>query len=296
MPIPAPISAAPDLHADLAWLRRDAVSPAPDRRGHPAGLGRESLAPGDRLRAPRERPLPARPAPPSARSRRLWLPLGLAAAVAALALPHLPDPGGRAGFEAAADRPPVPQRAPPLIWQPLPQAQPLYALEGPAGIGPQAQAARGHAGGGREDTLALGGPGAPLQFRLSVTRGVADGAPSSFYVDLVRRAAEAGLPVERSAPPRPLATKFGTAEAARATLGGLACLGIRFRHPDLAFRLHGWLCGSEALAVDESHLACLLDGLVPAAGGEDPAMRVLFTQADAWRTGACALARWGAAS
>jgi hypothetical protein len=120
--------------------------PAPDRRGHPAGLGRESLAPGDRLRAPRERPLPARPAPPSARSRRLWLPLGLAAAVAALALPHLPDPGGRAGFEAAADRPPVPQRAPPLIWQPLPQAQPLYALEGPAGIGPQAQAARGPRG------------------------------------------------------------------------------------------------------------------------------------------------------
>jgi hypothetical protein len=279
MPATAPISAAPDLHADLAWLRRDATAPA----------GRE----GPSL-PPRRRPAEARPAPPPRRTA-LWLALGFsAAAVAGLALLGRPDEAGRPGGGAAAEHPPARPQAPPLIWQPLPQALPLYALEAPAGLGPQAQAARGHAGGGREDTLALGGPAAPLQFRLSVTRGVADGAASSFYVDLVRRAAEAGLPVERNASPRLLATKFGTAEAAPATLGGLACLAVRFRHPDLAFRLHGWLCGSEALKVDESHLACLLDGLVLAGGGEDPAVKVLFTQAEAWRTGACALARWGA--
>jgi hypothetical protein len=233
---------------------------------------------------------------PHLRLTRLLLGLGAAAAVAGLALLVQRQDPEFAGPDPAPEPARAGLQAPPPAWEPLPQALPIYALEAPSGIGRQAQAARGHADGGREDTLALGGPGAPLQFRLTVTRGVSDGAGSSFYVDLVRRAAEAGLPVERNASPVPITTKFGTAEAAPATLGGLSCLAVRFRHPDLAFRLHGWLCGSDSLAADENHLACLIDGLVLAGGSEDAAMKVLFTQAETWRTGACALAQWPAAS
>ncbi|HEX2553335.1 MAG TPA: hypothetical protein VHL98_06520 [Microvirga sp.] len=298
MPAPASVSSAPGPFdrsfgslrdaaasgppAELVWLRRDEAAFGPS---------------ADRVRLRREA-VPVRPLPARLRRRSpLLLPLGLAAAAAMAGVVALAgrEEDGPAATAPAADRPQAERAAPPS-WQPLPQALPLYALEAPAGIGPQAQAAREHAGGGREDTLALGGPGAPLQFRLSVTRGVAEGAGSSFYVALVRRAAEAGLPVERSAPPAPLATKFGIAEAAPATLGGLACLAVRFRHPDLAFRLHGWLCGSQRLSVEGSHLACLIDGLVLAGGREDPALTALFARAEAWRTGACALARWESAS
>ena len=246
------------------------------------------------VRRPRDVPLPQRT---GTRRSRTWLPVGLgalalAAAVAATTVRQ--DSG--AGGSGSSDE--IPQAVPvalPASWQPLVQALPLYMLEAPGWEGQQDQSARRHSGGGREDTLTLGGPGSPLQFRLTVTRGVSEGVRSSFYVDLVRRAAEAGLAVDRSAPPALLATKFGTAEAAPATIGGLACLAVRFRHPDLAFRLHGWLCGSQTVAPDGDHLACLLDGLVLAGGSEDAAMKVLFTQADQWRTGSCAMVQWPSA-
>jgi hypothetical protein len=229
----------------------------------------------------------------------LWLPTGLAAAAAIAGLVALAQqrtreaPGNDPG--ALPETPKAVLAAPAPSWQPMPEAAPLFALEASGPGLPQGHAAQRHAGGGREDTLTLGGPGAPLRFHLAVTRGLSDADPPSFYVDLVHRAAEAGLAVERSAPPAPVATKFGTAEAAPATLGGLACLAVRFRHPELAFRLHGWLCGSDALQVDEGHLACLLDGLVLAGATGDAALRVLFAQAEPWRTGACGVVRWEAA-
>ena len=231
------------------------------------------------------------------RRSRTWLPVTLGAiALAAVITASMVRQDSGGGESGPSDE--IPQAvpaAPPASWQPLVQALPLYTLEAPGWDGQQGQSARRHSGGGREDTLTLGGPGSPLQFRLTVTRGVSEGAGSSFYVDLVRRAADAGLPVERSAHPAPLATKFGTAEAAPATIGGLACLAVRFRHPDLAFRLHGWLCGSQAVTPDGDHLACLLDGLVLAGGSEDAAMKVLFTQADQWRTGSCGVVQWPSA-
>ncbi len=246
------------------------------------------------VRRPRDIPIPQRI---RARRSRTWLPLtlGAIALAAAITASVVRRDGGTGGAGASDEIPQAVPVAPPASWQPLVQALPFYTLEAPGWGGQQGQSARRHSGGGREDTLTLGGPGSPLQFRLTVTRGVSEGVRSSFYVDLVRRAAEAGLAVDRSAPPALLATKFGIAEAAPATIGGLACLAVRFRHPDLAFRLHGWLCGSQSIAPDGDRLACLLDGLVLAGGSEDAAMKVLFTQADQWRTGSCAMVQWPSA-
>ncbi|HEX2509880.1 MAG TPA: hypothetical protein VHK66_05115, partial [Microvirga sp.] len=109
----------------------------------------------------------------------------------------------------------------------------------------------------------------------------------SFYVDLVRHAAEAGLSVVRSAQAAPLPTKFGMAEAAHVTFAGESeqtCLAIRFAHPEMQFGLQGWLCGSP---VGEGHLTCLVDRLV-VTGNEDPALKVLFAQAERQRLPACA--------
>jgi len=81
----------------------------------------------------------------------------------------------------------------------------------------------------------------------------------------------------------------GPVEAAPALFEGRgSCLAFRFAHPDLAFRLSGWLCGPEGRPVDEEGLVCAIDRLVLAPGVQDPALRVLFAQAERRRTGGCA--------
>jgi hypothetical protein len=52
----------------------------------------------------------------------------------------------------------------------------------------------------------------------------------------------------------------------------------------MQFGLRGWLCGSP---VSEGHLTCLIDRLV-VTGNEDPALKVLFAQAERQRLPACA--------
>src|SRR6185436_6502652 len=55
--------------------------------------------------------------------------------------------------------------------------------------------------------------------RLAVFRGPDEaGAPRSFFIDLARRAGEAGLGVIRTARPATMATKLGTLEAAEIVL------------------------------------------------------------------------------
>jgi hypothetical protein len=116
-------------------------------------------------------------------------------------------------------------------------------------------------------------------------------------VDLVRRAAFAGLSVVRSAQSRPLATKFGIAEAAPVVLAESAeqpCLAFRFAHGELAFAFTGWICGAEDRPVTEAQLACLIDRLAPAKGGDDHALKVLFAQVESRRDPVCSpVARLG---
>jgi hypothetical protein len=207
--------------------------------------------------------------------------------------------------------------APPPLWEPIANPVPSYALDGPGDRAPGTLAdaidwsegrpvtvsgpvptytARRHSGGGREDILVLGGPGKPVHLRLEIRRGVPEAASTSFYIDLVRRAAEAGLAVTRVAAPSPLATKFGPAEVASATFEeGQACLAFRLMPGDLAFRIGGWLCQADERPADEARLACALERLVLMPGSDDAALRVFFAQAEQRRNSACSTLRLAAA-
>jgi hypothetical protein len=227
------------------------------------------------------------------RARRLpWLRMSLMSGVAVFGLVILAqeqqavDPEPETGF--------VPQAvlvAPPPAWQTIPQPSALYALVGTEGALPHALAARRHSTGGREDRLQFGSPGEPGYGLVSLVRGIREGQAGSFYVDMVRRAAEAGLSVARSGQAARLDTKFGPVETAPLVLAGAAeqaCLAFRFSDGELAFGFAGWLCGSEGRGVQADQLACFLDRLALAKGGDDPALRILFAQADERRSQACA--------
>lgn len=180
--------------------------------------------------------------------------------------------------------------APPSPWQTIPGPMAVYELEGPEwnrlGL---AYEARRHEMGAREDTLLLGRfASEAAHLRLAITRGARAEAARSLFVDLARRAAAAGMAVTRVAQSAPAATKLGPVEAAEIVLGSSAprsCLGFRFIHADLAFRLDGWLCGAGGQAPDAEQLACTLDRLSPIEATDDPSLRALFARARA-RAGA----------
>jgi hypothetical protein len=230
---------------------------------------------------------PDEPARPTRRRPFRWLGTGLLSALLVGALAYLAEQ--RAARQEAAEAVPVPAStlvAPPPTWTPFPEAPPLYAF---GGLAAPAFEARRHAGGGREDVLVAGTLGDVGYAQLTVRRGIAEPPASSFYVDLVRQAAAAGLSVVRSGQAVRLDTKFGPAETAGITLAGpveQACQAIRFLHPEVSFSVHGWLCGGEARPVTDADLACLMDRLV-LTGSEDPALRVLFAQAERRRLEAC---------
>jgi hypothetical protein len=111
--------------------------------------------------------------------------------------------------------------APPPAWQPLADAKPRYGVDAPALKGlAQGFEARRHANGGREDKLVYGVfEGDEPYLRLAVFRGPEEAAaPRSFFIDLARRAGEAGLGVIRTARPASVATKLGMLEAAEIVL------------------------------------------------------------------------------
>jgi hypothetical protein len=180
--------------------------------------------------------------------------------------------------------------APPPAWEPVDRATALYGIESLDPSLPLSTTVRRHTIGGREDTLLLGAFGEPGHARISVSRTIAVPGAGSFYVDLVRQAAQAGLSVARSSQSRPVATKFGTVEVAPAALAEAteqACLAFRYVHGEVIFSFRGWLCGSETKPVSESQLICLIDHLALAGGKDDAALKGLFAQADRKRSESC---------
>jgi hypothetical protein len=260
--------------------RRNRVEPAPlalDGAGF--GAERRDLARLRPSRAVRSRELP-------------WLRIGMASAAVIATLAYLAqkDDGDGTGMVGL----PVPQAsliAPPPPWQPIVNPVPVYAIEGADGkVMPAILDARRHASGGREDALTFGVPGEVGYARLSVTRGPAEIESGRFFVDLVLRAASAGLSVARSGQTQAIATKFGPVEVASVTLADATeqpCLAFRFAHQELSFGFQGWLCGSDSLAVSTGQLACFIDRLV-LAGTDDQPLKVLFAQSDRRRLEACA--------
>jgi hypothetical protein len=186
----------------------------------------------------------------------------------------------------------APLRAPPPLWQPIAQPAALFGLDVPDLQGlPFAYEARREGDEAREDTLTFGSAEADARpYARLVVQHSAQPEPrgSSFFVDLARRAADAGLAVARSAPASGLSTKFGVADVADVALSGnteRACLGFRLSHADSVFRLGGWLCGPGGQPA-RRQLACLIDGL--SLRGNDTGLRALFAQAERQRDPACA--------
>jgi len=175
--------------------------------------------------------------------------------------------------------------APAPSWRPLPPSPPLYAVERSAE--PVGVEARQHVSGGREDTLVLGTLEGPGYGRISLVHGFAE-PNRSFFIDLVRRAAEAGLSVSRNAQSRLVPTKFGPVEAAAVTLAGPVernCQAFRFADPETVFGFQGWLCDGDE-AVDETRLACFIDRVI--LTGDNPSLKAVFARAERNRLAACA--------
>lgn len=178
--------------------------------------------------------------------------------------------------------------APPPVWKPVVPANALYGIE--KAFAPVALEARQHSSGGREDTLVIGNFGDPRYSRISFVQGIEE-TKRSFFVDIVRRAADAGLSVSRNAQSRMVATKFGPVEAAAVSLaasGEQNCQAFRFADQEAAFGFQGWLCSAEIQPVDETQLACFIDRLVLTTDGQ-AALRSLFARTERSRTDACAL-------
>ena len=184
------------------------------------------------------------------------------------------------------------------VWTPVARALPIYEIDAPRLKPlPFAITARRDAAGAREDTLTFGAfdrEGEP-HLRIVLHRlPHPERTEPSLFLDLARRASGAALAVVRSTPPEGLATKFGVMEVSEATLSDNSerlCLGFRFSHHEIGFRIAGWLCPAQGQAmgqaIDRQELACTIDRLSLAEAGNDEPLKNLFAQADRQRIGGC---------
>lgn len=181
------------------------------------------------------------------------------------------------------------------IWIEIARPFQLYDLSAPDfARQPQAYEARRHRdGGGREDILTLGafaGPGPYLRLTLH-RRGGEPAPPASFFVDLARRGAEAGLGLSRSGQPAALSTRFGPVETSETALADAhderaGCLAFRFALGDDVLHASGFACGGDK-PMERATLACILDRLDLMASGEDRALRDAFAPSELKRDPAC---------
>jgi len=219
-------------------------------------------------------PLRARASRQTGRRRAPWLLRGLpglaGCGLAGLLIAGLLEP--RAVEPTASPEDPV--------W--VDAGAPLYGLTAPGfSRVTRAEAVMRRIGPGRQDALTFGdGPGAGDWLRLSVQQaGPLDPAPGSFYLDLARAAARAGVAVTRAALPGLLATRFGAFEAAEVELArgeaSHACLGFRLLAGSPDLRIMGLACGRDGLP-DRAALACALDGLHLLAPGAEAAIARFF--------------------
>ncbi len=140
----------------------------------------------------------------------------------------------------------------------------------------------------REDVLGRGSFAAieaPV-LRLAVTRGIGAERAPGLFVLVARRAALAArgewpLSVSRVVPRGVVATRFGSAEIAEATLSGpstRACTGFVLTQAGL--RVDGFLCAPLGGAAEPTAVACTLDAL-DFDDQSDPTASALFRQAKA---------------
>ena len=163
---------------------------------------------------------------------------------------------------------------------------PIYGLEAAGFLRPpRVEAWTRREGPGRQDAFTFRdapGDGAWLRVALHLA-GPLDAAPGSFYLDLTRAAARAGVAVTRASLPVMQPIRFGGLEVAEVALaegeGTRACLGFRLLagQPDL--RMLGFACDG-ARQPEPRALACTLDGLQLLAPGADEGLARFFAAAE----------------
>jgi hypothetical protein len=180
------------------------------------------------------------------------------------------------------------EEAPIAAWLSIEEPRARFALRSPdfEGLAKRYEAATHPAGGGRDDVLIFGAFAADgPHVRLSVYRtGREAPAPSTFFVDLVRRAGESGLAVIKSAVASPMSSKFGAVEVADVQLAGQggerACVAFRLVVPAPGMRLAGWQCGTAEKPADRAALGCLIDRLDLVGAANDLGLANYFAAAD----------------
>ncbi len=137
----------------------------------------------------------------------------------------------------------------PAVWSPVVRPQTIFTLDLAAlGFERPTLDVRRHGGGGREDVFSATGQGEGAPFlRVVAYRYGSEVKPAgTLFVEMARRAAEAGLAVTRTTAPVAVSTRFGLAEASDVTLlegeRRHECLAWRLVRDDLDLRLTGWLC------------------------------------------------------
>ena len=186
--------------------------------------------------------------------------------------------------------------APRLRWIEITKPYQLYTMDSPEFAKlPRTYAARRlETGNGRFDMLTLGNFGeAGPWLHIGIRRfGNPDAAEPGFYVDVARRAAEAGLAIAHSAAPGQIASRFGALEYASVKLergeAGATCEAFRFGElgPDL--NITGLYCAANGREPEPGAVVCLLDRLALAAAGDDVALRQVFVAAELKREQFCA--------
>ncbi len=182
--------------------------------------------------------------------------------------------------------------APPPAWDPVANPAVLFAFDMPElDLPSMTVEARSYHGGGRADALSIGTINDPFYLRVVIDRSQQPRS-TSFYVDLARNAAQAGLAVKRSAQADELSTKFGILEMMPATLARATenqCLAFRGKALDGSVNLQGWLCGDDMFVADDM-LACFLDRLTATPALRERQIEPSFRALDKNRTAACASA------
>lgn len=201
--------------------------------------------------------------------------------------------GGAVLWATFADRPArqAPEASGPAAvaspWVDAPDAARRFVVGDPRfGREPDLYSVRRHAaGGGRLDQMAFGSPGGSGRYlRLSFYRPLDEPVGGvSFWLEMARRAGEAGLALERApSAPTILRTRLGAFEfgALKAVAAGGArdCYGFRHQAPGPELVVSGIACfGDGGDGASAGHaVACVLESLRLAGADDDAGLRAFF--------------------
>lgn len=175
----------------------------------------------------------------------------------------------------------------PAVWEEAQGAPRRFRLTDPVfGREPDLYSVRRNvAGGGRLDQMAFGSPSGETPFlRLTFYRPFDEPmSGASFWLEMARRAGEAGLSLERTPPvPGIIATRLGDFEigalSAQASSGPRACIGFRREQRAPDFVISGIACAGGGVAgvrLQEA-LACVLDSIALIGPVDDRELAALF--------------------